>query len=157
MGRRTYSDRVLVENCHSLCVKDLNTQFILLDDKFSLNIIALKEAPLVILLWNKQYKLIKVSTKSSISNDLQVGACKYFIKLLNQACNFGGYRMYFSCPCCGKKVAKLYCPPNSFYFYCRSCHNLSYRKQKKHNKLIDKLSKMTRAEMYCYLSKKFRK
>jgi hypothetical protein len=37
----------------------------------------------------------------------------------------GGLRWWFSCPMCGRRVAKLYL--GGRFFGCRSCHNLTYR------------------------------
>jgi hypothetical protein len=39
---------------------------------------------------------------------------------------FGGKRYWFLCPHCGRQVGKLYSPPNSSYFLCRTCQNLTY-------------------------------
>jgi len=41
---------------------------------------------------------------------------------------FGGVRFWFVCPAigCGKKAGKLYSPPNSRYFLCRTCQNPTY-------------------------------
>lgn len=58
--------------------------------------------------------------------------------------NFGGERLYFTCPSgdCGKRVSKLYLPPNSSRFACRSCHNLGYKSQR-----LSKAKRMIRNEM----------
>ncbi len=39
-------------------------------------------------------------------------------------CNFGGYRKWFLCPHCCKRVAVLYGVDR--YFLCRHCYNLTY-------------------------------
>lgn len=39
-------------------------------------------------------------------------------------CNYGGQRLWFSCPRCQKRVALLYL--KGHYFRCRKCHDLSY-------------------------------
>jgi len=45
---------------------------------------------------------------------------------------FGGVRWWFICLLsydgvyCGRRVAKLYCPPGGIYYGCRHCYNLSY-------------------------------
>lgn len=43
------------------------------------------------------------------------------------ACNFGGYRMWFLCPHCWRRVAVLY--GGEKYFLCRHCCNLTYASQ----------------------------
>jgi hypothetical protein len=45
------------------------------------------------------------------------------IKLDWTPCYFGGYRPWFLCPRCQRRVAILY---GGKYFYCRICHNLAY-------------------------------
>lgn len=42
-------------------------------------------------------------------------------------CNYGGYRTWFLCPKCCKRVAILYGAGK--YFLCRRCHNLTYSSQ----------------------------
>jgi len=58
--------------------------------------------------------------------------CDYKVILVSTPCNFGGVRWWFICPLttnsvpCGRRVAKLYCPPGAIYYGCRHCYNLSY-------------------------------
>ena len=49
---------------------------------------------------------------------------------------FGGERLWFLCPICsrGEKLSKLYLPPNSKYFGCRKCHNLTYQSSQESRK-----------------------
>lgn len=48
-------------------------------------------------------------------------------------CPFGGWRLYLRCPLtrngrtCGRRCEKLYLPPGSSCFGCRTCHDLTYR------------------------------
>ena len=39
-------------------------------------------------------------------------------------CYLGGFRWYFLCPSCGKRVAILYSSNDGFF--CRTCNNLAY-------------------------------
>jgi hypothetical protein len=63
---------------------------------------------------------------------------KFYIHTTN--CNFGGVRSWFVCGLyhngihCGKRVSKLYKAPNSDYFGCRHCMNLTYESRLKNNK-----------------------
>jgi hypothetical protein len=71
----------------------------------------------------------------------------YKIQIVTTPCNYGGVRYWFRCPLivngkfCGKRVGKIYLPPLGKYFGCRTCHNLSYRSCKEHDKRVDALSK----------------
>ena len=49
------------------------------------------------------------------------------IKLVRTPCNYGGYRTWFLCPRCWKRVIILYGAGK--YFYCRHCYNLTYASQ----------------------------
>ena len=61
------------------------------------------------------------------------------IRLQTTQPNFGGMRWWFSCPRivdgkeCGRRVGKLYLPPEGRYFACRLCLDLTYEScQKSH-------------------------
>ena len=47
------------------------------------------------------------------------------IQFDHTSCNFGGYRKWFLCPRCNKRVAILYGAGK--YFFCRHCYNLTYQ------------------------------
>lgn len=42
-------------------------------------------------------------------------------------CNYGGQRPWFVCPRCSQRVGKLYKPYLRSPFWCRHCHNLTYK------------------------------
>lgn len=50
----------------------------------------------------------------------------YKVFLTKTLPNYGGFRYWFICPACGRRVRKLYAPPNFGYFFCRTCQNLTY-------------------------------
>lgn len=58
---------------------------------------------------------------------------RYFVGLVSTLCNWGGRRWWFICTCtkdgiyCGRRVARLYLPPNGKYFGCRYCYELTYQ------------------------------
>lgn len=47
------------------------------------------------------------------------------IRIQYQEMHLGGERPWLTCHC-GKRVRSLHKPPNSIYFRCRDCHNLTY-------------------------------
>lgn len=55
------------------------------------------------------------------------------IRLERMAVHFGGSRWWGRCPLgidglpCGRRVAKLYLPPDCRYFGCQHCYGLTYR------------------------------
>jgi hypothetical protein len=70
----------------------------------------------------------------------------YKIFLTSTHPNYGGFRYWFSCPKCGKRVWKLYLSLESKYFLCRQCQNLTYtscRKSHSDDAIIKKISSQT--------------
>lgn len=51
---------------------------------------------------------------------------KYEYDLLTTNCNYGGFRYWFKCLLCDRRVGKLYKPPGYTEFRCRHCYNLTY-------------------------------
>ena len=49
------------------------------------------------------------------------------IGLVNEPCRFGGSRAWFTCPCCGRRVALLYL--RHLRFACRHCQRVAYASQ----------------------------
>ena len=52
----------------------------------------------------------------------------YVIPFEKQSCNYGGFRCYFHCPICKKRMRKLYFTHGAFL--CRTCLNLGYNSQR---------------------------
>ena len=48
-----------------------------------------------------------------------------WIRLTKTLCHFGGYRFWFLCPQCNRRIGILYV--SGSYFACRRCHGLTYR------------------------------
>ncbi|RJP38999.1 MAG: hypothetical protein C4548_12530 [Desulfobacteraceae bacterium] len=64
------------------------------------------------------------------------------VKIVRTACNYGGYRQWFQCPRCRKRVAVLYGAGR--YFLCRHCYNLAYSSQQEDypNRMMRKANKI---------------
>lgn len=65
---------------------------------------------------------------------------KQRIRLDQTSCNFGGYRYWFICPDCGKRIGVLY--GAGIRFLCRHCYNLAYASQ--NETASDRLLRKTR-------------
>jgi len=63
------------------------------------------------------------------------------IPLTRTLCNFGGFRWWFICPQCWKRVAVLYRPPRRTFFLCRHCHELTYESCQEHRTSFEPFSK----------------
>lgn len=61
------------------------------------------------------------------------------INLTTTSCNFGGYRYWFKCPSCNKRVGCLYANSK---FLCRDCGDLIYRSSLDSNSRFSYLAKM---------------
>lgn len=117
MGRLPWSDRVMVEDCLVLSVFDPETNE-------------------------------KVKRNSSEDSYLEVVVSEHDVELFRHRLLItktptisGGWRYWFRCHSCYKKVAKLYLPLGGRRFGCRKCHDLTYRSQKQHDKTLDKYLK----------------
>lgn len=55
------------------------------------------------------------------------------VSLTKTRCNLGGYRYWFVCPCCYKRVGVLYFAPGDVHFRCRLCNNLTYYSRNESN------------------------
>ena len=51
----------------------------------------------------------------------------YRVTIERTSCHYGGSRAWFLCPCCHKRVGKLY---GGKVFACRHCHDLGYKSQR---------------------------
>ena len=66
---------------------------------------------------------LKATLRES-SYAMQFDGGEYAIPVEKQSCPFGGFRYFFHCPQCNKRVRMLYCVDGRFL--CRQCHNLGY-------------------------------
>ena len=55
------------------------------------------------------------------------------------SCNYGGWRQWFLCPKCNRRVALVY---GGKYYRCRHCHNLTYASQQEN--ISDRLMRRSR-------------
>jgi hypothetical protein len=62
------------------------------------------------------------------------------IRFDRTACYFGGFRKWFRCPECGRRVAVIYLAGK--YFLCRHCHDLCYTSQQERE--IDRMIRKQR-------------
>ena len=155
MGRLPWSDRYTVEDCRSIDINQLSR-----DGVFSKGLGNEWTSR-----WFNQYgeetNSIGLKTESGpngcihlvfqyeitdrISGDQETMV--YSVPVTSTECYFGGQRYWFICPLkindqpCHRRVGKLYLPPDSNYFGCRRCHNLTYTSQKEHDKNVDYLRK----------------
>lgn len=93
------------------------------------------------LYWGEQsvgYKAVKskgefwlgLSYAAIFQEERQSKTCK--IPVVFTRPNFGGFRWWFLCPRCGRRIAKVRKPPSSHDFACRQCHCLTYHSTREH-------------------------
>ncbi|SRR3989344_1614561 len=58
---------------------------------------------------------------------LQLDVNGQIITLTTSGCNYGGKRLWFTCPKCKQRVGRLYQKPLSSLFICRHCNKLHYQ------------------------------
>jgi hypothetical protein len=62
------------------------------------------------------------------------------VAITSTPCHFGGRRFWFQCRC-GKRVGRLYLPPDQAIVGCRFCHNLIHRSAREHDPREYKLAR----------------
>jgi hypothetical protein len=72
------------------------------------------------------FELRREGSLSPYGQDILQGA-DVWLPLTRTACYFGGFRWWFICPSCHKRVAILYKKYYAGDFLCRQCHDLTYR------------------------------
>jgi len=152
MGRREWSDRRLVEDCRVLDIAELKRRG-LFDHPVGHPFIHAQ--PLKIRddldgidYWlTEQYPGDLILRITYLVYDCWRGERERIstgIELSTTPCHYGGQRYWFRCPMendfivCNRRGAKLYRPPSEQLYACRSCHNLTYQSQKRHDKSVDK-------------------
>jgi hypothetical protein len=108
MGRNSWSNRQMVENCRSLSIigPDIRVR--------------------IKTFFPDSYFLV-----TSFQAEKEINRQDIFIRktrIFNKA-----FRNWFACPKCHRRVLKLYMPPRENFYACRICHNLTYRSQKRRN------------------------
>ena len=83
-------------------------------------------------IWQVARELGNDKLKKSLKVEFDFHGTKQVIKLTITKPHYGGERLWFLCPDCGRRVGTLYCPPHQPYFACRCCHDIRYEVQTKH-------------------------
>jgi len=146
MGRWSWSNRTTVEECKSIDISWLNRHGYFSGFKGGSfkweNARGEETGSIGILVSVDDDRYIRLSYSLVNREKTKVD---YKVELVSTPCNLGGLRYWFICPLvvegrpCGKRVGKLYLPPRGQYFGCRTCHNLTYRSCKEHDKRVDAL------------------
>lgn len=72
-------------------------------------------------------KVISVnSLKLTSLNAVSIEINSQVIGITTSKCNYGGFRSWFICPVCGKRIGNLYKPLGEYLYTCRDCSNLTY-------------------------------
>jgi hypothetical protein len=108
MGRKPWSNRLMVEDCRSTSI---------LEPKIKMAVKHFED---------DSYYLVTLRRSDSTVYEQRL----YVTKIPG---HFGGWRFYYLCPKCDRKVIKLYLALPIKGYACRECHNLTYRSQKKRN------------------------
>lgn len=71
----------------------------------------------------------------------QLEAVGVGVELLTSSTRYGGKRMWFKAPCCGRRVGTLYQHPVSKMIGCRKCLGLKYAKQRHKGMIEEQITK----------------
>jgi hypothetical protein len=146
MGRRPWTQRLTVEQCVPLTVRD----FVQFEKRHYLRRISTtlswigRSAQMQIecmMSWD-QAQLVLHLSKPLASSGIFVR--DQVVYTTSTACRFGGKRLWLLCPglegnSCGRKCTALYLPPGTPVFACRLCYGLTYLSAQTHDKRIDRL------------------
>lgn len=140
MGRLSYSDRYMVEDCYSIGIPWLSRHDFFCG--FKTRVIEWKNALGEItsnigiqvstdeqIYGEKYIRLFYTHTSRSTEEKTELD---YKVELVTTPCNLGGVRYWFICPLVingehsARRVGKLYLPPITKYFGCRHCYDLTY-------------------------------
>jgi hypothetical protein len=78
--------------------------------------------------WTNDGPRLTLHYRRNDREDVQIS-----VRLQTTPTQFGGERMWLTCPlivkgvACNRRAGKLYLPPGARYFGCRTCHQLTYR------------------------------
>lgn len=76
-------------------------------------------------------KYVKVNLRQENNGEIDFTSTQNPVKITYTRSNLGrGFIFWFICNRCGKRVRDLFFPYNSEVWACRTCHRLSYRKQR---------------------------
>jgi hypothetical protein len=146
MGRQPWSDRLTVEECISLSVRE----FLQFDRRSYLSRISTSlswaegdgQAGIECMLsWDQGQLVLHLSNPLTGSGAL---IREQVIRTTSTPCRFGGKRLWFECPGlhgvpCGRRCTTLYLPPGVGVFACRQCNRLTYESVQTHDARVDRL------------------
>ena len=142
MGRRPWTSRLTVEQCRYLDVTAMHRDGVFRNPPGSMWKAVWKgsngqiEAQLNYVL--KATGCVQVRSfddRADGGRSFQMHSAGHFIEII-----FHNERFWFCCPLtrsargCGRRVGRLYLPPNQRVFRCRHCYYLTYRTAQQHDK-----------------------
>jgi hypothetical protein len=154
MGRRPWSTRFTVEQCHRLSVSELSRGGVFHSAPGSVSTITWNTPKssehlelAATLKQRSQFEWLLWCVLSVTSAQGEAPPRRLEIPIVRTRCNFGGFRYWFLCPnvidgrlICRRRVTKLFRPPGQASFGCRRCFNLTYRSVQQHDQRVDNLA-----------------
>ena len=155
MGRRPWSTRFTVEQCHKLTISSLCAGGLFLLPLHSTFTVTWNNSPsperveLTAQLMQRTHSEWVLIVTQTVTHPLaEATVSRYSIPITRLPCNYGGWRYLFLCPqvldgrlICRRRVTKLYRPPGQSRFGCRDYFNLTYSSTQQHDKRVDYLAK----------------
>jgi hypothetical protein len=156
MGRRPWTTRLTVEECHSVDIAQLVRADAFKADPQTLSSVTSNDSHGK-LVWGVTFRIFPDrSGAMAIHFYHPIQACsgnpawirQQIVQITTTKCNFGGVRRWFKCSLvkdghlCKRRVRTLYSTPREQLFGCRECHNLTYRSAQTHDKRIGLLLKL---------------
>ena len=148
MGR--YANKNLTEECGCISVQMLNENGCFAGDCYvgemtwTWSAMGFKNESIALIIYSGKEGEEYMQLQYTFENQFAEVQAEFDYKVMFERvpCNLGGYRRWFICPLvkdgeiCGRRIGKLYLPPDSFlgYFGCRHCYELTYLSSRESHK-----------------------
>ncbi len=158
MGRPSWTTRLTVEQCRILRVESMQRDGVFRSGAGSSWTTLWKdnsgfiEAALGFVVVRERGELALIIDPEQVKQYLGMRILgRYEVPITSTRPHLGGARYWFRCPVrrdgspCGKRVGRLYLPPEMQTFGCRRCYNLTYKSAQTHDPRPYKLARNVNA------------
>jgi hypothetical protein len=156
MGRHRWTNRLTVEECHSVSIGQLARSGAFTADPRTLSSITSSDS-LGKTVWCVPFRIFPDRTGTTAVHFYHPVAARsgspawiqqQIVQITTTECRFGGIRRWFRCSLvkegnlCKRRVRIIYSTHREKLFGCRICHGLTYESAQTHDKRIDWLLKL---------------
>jgi len=93
---------------------------------------------------NKRLDKFEKNIKLEYAREGEIESNGFLLKLTETSCNFGGWRLWFVCRSCNKRVGTLFYSMYDSEPHCRNCLNLTYQDRQRKRELFFEVFRLQR-------------